>query len=60
MEKETQLEPNEYRCAECGEVFVKGWSDAEATAERETLFPCVAEDDCALVCDDCFKAMGLA
>jgi hypothetical protein len=44
-----------YLCEECGGRFEKAWSDDEAAAERETLFPGVEIADCAVVCDDCFK-----
>ena len=46
---------NEYRCAECGVVFEKGWTDDEAAEEAAHLFPGVIEKDMAMVCDDCFK-----
>ena len=50
-----------YTCACCKETFEKGWSDEEADAEREELFPDMTEDDCELVCDGCFeKIMGKA
>jgi hypothetical protein len=48
-----------YKCAVCGETYEKGIPDEEARAEQHDLFPGVADEDCAIVCDDCFKLMGL-
>lgn len=50
--------PNEYKCAACGGVFEKGWTDEEAKEELGTTFPGIGAEDCDLVCDDCFKKMG--
>lgn len=47
--------PQQYRCAQCGKVFDKGWSDEEAAAELGRTFPGFEIEDCAVVCDDCFK-----
>jgi rubredoxin len=41
-----------FQCAACGGVFDKGWSDAEATAERSANG--FDDIDCAVVCDDCY------
>ncbi len=51
------LAPNEYRCAACGCVFEKGWTDEEAVAELNNNFPGFTTDECAVVCDDCHKQM---
>lgn len=48
---------NTYTCEACGGTFDKGWSDEEAEAELKTTFG-VDKQDCGLVCDDCYKAMG--
>lgn len=55
----------QYTCANCRGTFDKGWSDLEAMAEHEAMRPQYAAgapgediDDCAIVCDDCFKAMS--
>lgn len=53
------LAHNEYRCCACGGIFAKGWSDNEAQAELAATFPGANTEDCDLVCDDCFKLMGL-
>ena len=50
---------DEYTCYLCKETFEKGVSDEEAMAEKDALWPDVPVDDCELVCDDCFKMMGL-
>lgn len=54
------LKPNEYRCAHCGEVYEKGWTEAEALAESAENFGPIASDDVAVVCDDCYKKMVAA
>lgn len=53
------MNSNEYECAVCHGVFETGWSDEEATAELGETFPGIGKQDCAIVCDDCYKAMGL-
>lgn len=55
---EITLETGQYQCAVCGGVFNKTWSDDEAAAELSETFPGYASDDCGIVCDDCYKAMG--
>jgi hypothetical protein len=52
------LKPNEYQCAACAGIFEKGWGDEVAKEELSNTFPGYETEDCALVCDDCFKAMG--
>lgn len=44
-----------YKCAECGGVFEKGWSDEEAQAERDKNFPHLPDEIMVVVCDDCFE-----
>ncbi len=51
--------PEDFTCTACGGTFEKAWSEAEAQKELGDLFPGVPVLECALVCDDCFKAMGL-
>lgn len=46
---------NEYTCKYCSGTFTKGWTDKEAKAELEDNYPGFTEDDCALICDDCYK-----
>jgi hypothetical protein len=47
---------NKYVCARCGGKFEKGWSDEEAKAELDSTFA-VPVEQCALVCDDCFRLL---
>jgi hypothetical protein len=48
-------------CAYCGEEFEptddETWDDVKAHAELEQNFPGVPIEECAVVCDDCFKVM---
>jgi DNA-directed RNA polymerase subunit RPC12/RpoP len=44
-----------YRCAHCGGIFEKGWTDEEAMAEQKEDLPGVPLSECELVCDDCYK-----
>jgi hypothetical protein len=54
-----------FTCANCGGTFDKAWSDEESDAEAERLFGVkdahskLGDGDMAIVCDDCWKAMGL-
>jgi DNA-directed RNA polymerase subunit RPC12/RpoP len=49
------MKENEYKCAGCGEVFEKGWSDEEAENELKDNFGDISKNECSLVCDDCYK-----
>ena len=47
-----------FTCDNCGDVFDKAWSDEEATAEAEELFPGIDVSDPAetgIVCDGCYE-----
>ena len=47
-----------FTCESCRGTFGKGWSDAEATAEAEELFPGIDVSDpsvAGIVCDGCFE-----
>ena len=59
VSKSEPLNPNEYRCENCLEVYEKDWSDDEAQAEYEANFPNAAKQGVprAIVCDDCYKEM---
>lgn len=59
QEPEPPVGENQYRCAACGGVFGKGRTDEEARAELMDDFPGYGVEDCALVCDDCHREMGL-
>jgi hypothetical protein len=56
---EEPIGPNQYRCALCGGVFDKGWSDEEAKAEMEQNFPGMKADQEDLVCDPCYQALPI-
>ena len=47
------MSDNTYTCEVCGGTFEKGWTDAEAEAERTANG--WASTDCGVTCDDCFK-----
>jgi len=49
------MKDNEYQCANCKEIFEKGWSDEEAKKECEDHFGCCLQPDDPVVCDDCYK-----
>jgi len=49
----------EYTCAGCGIVFTGAWSHKEAMSESKELFGDMPQDSLAVICDDCFKEMGL-
>lgn len=56
----TMMEKDEYQCAECNEIFKKGWSDKEADKEAEELWGIKNASDkvgksMVVICDVCFK-----
>lgn len=54
------MKDNEYKCADCGGVFEKGWGDEEAIKEKEDNgWGDMSMGSMAVVCDDCYnKIMG--
>ena len=44
-----------YTCDSCGKTSEKGWSDEEAAAEAEELFPGIEPAETAIVCDACYQ-----
>ena len=47
-----------FTCENCGDTHEKGWSDAEAAAEAQELFPGINVSDPAetgVVCDGCYR-----
>jgi hypothetical protein len=48
-------------CAQCGEEFHptdnQRWNDDKARDELEQKFPGVALEDCAMVCEDCYRLL---
>lgn len=49
------MEDNEYRCASCGEIYKKGWSDSEAEKEYAEHFGREVSSSDEIVCDDCYQ-----
>lgn len=49
------MDNSEYQCAICKGVFVKEWSDEEALAETQLYWTGSTQEDCAVVCDDCWE-----
>lgn len=47
----------EYKCARCGGVWQKGWTDEESLAECRQYFGNLRADETAVVCEDCFQLM---
>ena len=46
-----------FRCAVCGSTFEEAWSEEEATAEMEQLWPGLKKEDSVVLCDDCFGGL---
>jgi hypothetical protein len=44
----------QFTCAVCQGTFDKGWSDEEARQERTEIFGEWKDEDCVVVCDDCY------
>lgn len=49
-----------YTCAVCKGTFESDWTDEEADAEALEKFTPEELKDRVVVCDDCYRAMGLA
>ncbi len=54
------MEPNEFRCAMCGNVYTKSWSDEEAWTEAQGDWPGLPEAEAAVICDDCYQKVAPA
>lgn len=48
---------SDFRCAACGKIFEKAWTDEEAAAELAESFTGFEPSDCAIVCEDCYQEM---
>jgi len=53
----TDLQPNEYQCDRCGNIYEKGLDDKEAIEESIKQFGKI--DNPAIICDDCYKLLFL-
>jgi rubredoxin len=54
------MKDNEYKCANCHNVYEKGWSDEESLAEAESNFGKHPKDwklAAVVICDDCYELM---
>jgi hypothetical protein len=49
-----KLEKNEFRCAMCKGIFVKGRSDEEAFSEHLQRSPNIPIEETEIICDICF------
>ena len=49
-----------YTCEMCKGTYEKEWSDEEAQAEAERLFPGMDHSDMVLLCDDCYQKVQAA
>jgi len=57
------MKANEYKCAMCGNVYKKGWTDEEAKKEAEEIFGKNPDDwktEQEVICDDCFNKINPA
>jgi len=54
------LKKNEFRCASCNGIFIKGLTDEEAKEQYKKEFPNIPFESYAqeLVCDDCYNKMN--
>jgi rubredoxin len=48
------MKPNEFRCAACGQVYEKAWTDEEAWAEAEMYWPDVKPEAMTVICNGCW------
>ncbi len=49
----------EYKCQMCGGEFESDITDEEALEEARELFPEYEKEEMEIVCDDCWKKMGM-
>ena len=49
------LRPDEFRCAQCGGIFTKGWSDEKSMEESCEMWGSFPDEEACLVCDVCFQ-----
>jgi len=49
------MRDNEYQCAQCGGAFEKGRSDEEAMEETHNNFGNIPQEECTVICGDCYK-----
>lgn len=44
-----------YICTACGEPFTGTRPEAEARAEQRKNFPDIPDEECMVICEDCFQ-----
>lgn len=50
------MKSNEYKCAQCGNVYETGQTEEEAITEMKANFGEHAKkEDMAVICDDCYN-----
>jgi hypothetical protein len=50
----------EYTCRVCGNTFLQSWTIEEMKAEfKSRTGKDVSDAECVIVCDDCYKLMGV-
>jgi hypothetical protein len=54
-EQAHNLGPEDFQCAYCGEVHQKACTDEEAAEEQEANG--WADEECVIICDDCYQLM---
>lgn len=54
-DNQIELKANEYKCAQCGNVYEFGWTEEEAKEECMKNFGTYNVKNMAIVCDDCYK-----
>lgn len=58
MQEEIKLKDNEFRCANCGKVYEKDWSDEEAEDEAKEIWGvgnASTDERMSVICDSCFN-----
>lgn len=51
------MKNNEFQCEDCGNIYEKGWTNEEASAESQAAFGIATG---AIVCDDCYNKIMFA
>jgi hypothetical protein len=44
-----------FTCAHCRKSFVSAWTQEEALAEKDRDYPQFPLEECAVLCDDCYR-----
>jgi len=52
-----EIGDNEFKCANCQNVYEKSRSDEECREEFDENFPLDSIDDICIVCDECYTMM---